>query len=81
MNVVACPLGLRCLALADAFDLQGVEGIELPAALALLLRADLSGPPERKGECLLEDWADLRSLRRMSRMIRPSRLPRMRNCR
>jgi hypothetical protein len=33
-----------------------VEGIKLPAALTLLLRADLSGPPERKGECLLEDW-------------------------
>jgi len=29
------------LAFADALDLRGVEGIELPAALALLLRADL----------------------------------------
>jgi hypothetical protein len=28
---------------ADAFDLRGVEGIQLPAALALLLRADLIG--------------------------------------
>jgi len=29
------------LAFADALDLGSVEGIELPAALALLLRADL----------------------------------------
>jgi hypothetical protein len=30
------------LAFADALDLRGVEGIELPAALALLLRAGAS---------------------------------------
>ena len=36
-----------------------MEGIKLPAALALLLRADLSGPAERKGERLLEDWLAL----------------------
>src|SRR5579863_2625883 len=33
-----------------------MEGIQLPAALALLLRADLAGPPERKRERLFEDW-------------------------
>src|SRR5436190_1370447 len=35
------------LALADALDLRSVEGIELPAALALLLRADLVGARQR----------------------------------
>src|SRR5215831_7673803 len=36
---------VRCagLALADALHLRSVEGIQLPAALALLLRADLIG--------------------------------------
>ena len=34
------------LALADALDLGSVEGIELPPALALLLRADLVGARE-----------------------------------
>jgi len=33
-----------------------MEGIELPAALALLLRADLRGPAEREGERLLQCW-------------------------
>ena len=36
-------VGRAGLALADAFDLGRVEGIELPAALTLLLRADLGG--------------------------------------
>ncbi len=44
------------LALADALHLRGIEGIELPAALALLLRADLRGPAEREGERLLQCW-------------------------
>src|SRR5215475_6427650 len=35
------------LAFADALDLGSVEGIELPAALALLLGADLIGARER----------------------------------
>ena len=35
------------VALADALDLGGMEGIEFPAALALLLRADLGGASER----------------------------------
>lgn len=35
------------LALADAFHLRGMERIRLPAALALLLRADLAGASER----------------------------------
>src|SRR4029077_7829324 len=34
------------LAFADALDLESVEGIELPAALALLQRADLIGARE-----------------------------------
>jgi hypothetical protein len=42
------------LALADAFDLGGVEGIELPSALALLLGADLRGAPKRLLECSLK---------------------------
>src|SRR5580692_8584937 len=36
-------VGRTGLAFADALDLGGMEGIELPAALALLLRADLVG--------------------------------------
>jgi hypothetical protein len=36
-------IGRAGVALADAFDLWGMEGIELPAALALLLRTDLAG--------------------------------------
>jgi hypothetical protein len=35
------------LALADALDLGSMEGIKFPAALALLLRADLSGARQR----------------------------------
>lgn len=34
--------------------LRGMEGIELPAPLALLLRADLAGPAKWEGERLLE---------------------------
>jgi hypothetical protein len=47
---------VRCagLALADALHLRRMEGIELSAALALLLRADLRGAAERKCERLLE---------------------------
>ena len=37
-------VGRAGLALADALDLRSVEGIELPAALTLALRADLGGP-------------------------------------
>src|SRR5262245_15915294 len=47
---------VRCagLALADAFHFRSVEGIQLPAALALLLRADLIGSREWPSECRLE---------------------------
>lgn len=41
-------------ALVDALDLRSMEGIQLPAALALLLRADLRGPAEREGKGVLE---------------------------
>jgi hypothetical protein len=34
------------LALADTLHLRSVKGIQFPAALALLLRADLIGPRE-----------------------------------
>ena len=43
-----------CLALADAFGLGGMPRVELPAALALLLAADLGGPAERHREGLLQ---------------------------
>jgi hypothetical protein len=33
---------------------RGMEGVKLPAALALLLRADLRGLAKREGECLLQ---------------------------
>src|ERR1700730_15796063 len=38
----------RGLAFTDAFDLGRMEGIELPAALPLLLRSDLRSPGERR---------------------------------
>ena len=47
-------VGRTGLALADALDLWGVEGIELPTALALPLRADLGGPRERALEGRLD---------------------------
>ena len=47
-------VGRAGLAFADALDLRGVEGIELPAALALALRADLGGPRERALEGRLD---------------------------
>ena len=52
---------VRCagLAFADALHFRGVEGIKLPAALALLLRADLRGPAEREGKRLLQCWLAL----------------------
>src|SRR5215207_3062727 len=39
---------------ADALHLWGVEGIQLPATLTLLLRADLVGARQRPGKCRLE---------------------------
>src|SRR5262245_64336809 len=42
------------LALTDALHLWSVERIQLPTALALLLRADLIGAREWPGECHLE---------------------------
>src|SRR5262249_31103086 len=42
------------LALADAVPLRNVEGVQLPAALALLLRADLIGAREWPGKCRLK---------------------------
>ena len=47
------------LSFADALDLRGMEGIELPAALTLLLRADLRGPAKRERERRLEGWLAL----------------------
>jgi hypothetical protein len=47
-------VGRGGLALADAFDLRGVEGIELPSALALLLRSDLRSARQRRFEGRLE---------------------------
>ena len=47
-------IGRAGLALADAFDLRGMEGIQLPAALALLLRTDLGGARKRPLEGLLQ---------------------------
>jgi hypothetical protein len=47
-------VGRAGLALADALDLRGMERIKLPAALALLLRADLGGSAQREGERLLQ---------------------------
>ena len=42
------------LALADALGLGGMEGIQLPAALALLLGSDLTGARQRQGKRRLD---------------------------
>src|SRR5664280_1596315 len=42
-------IGHAGFAFADAFDLGSMEGIQLPAALALLLRADLASAA---GSCI-----------------------------
>ena len=47
-------IGRAGLALADTLDLGSVEGIQLPAALALLLGADLTGACERPLEHRLD---------------------------
>ena len=47
-------IGRAGLALADTLDLGSVEGIQLPATLALLLGADLIGPCERPLEPRLD---------------------------
>src|SRR4030081_327511 len=47
-------VGRTGLALADALGLGGMEGIELPAALALLLASDLGGARQRQGKRRLD---------------------------
>ncbi len=47
-------IGLVRLALANALGLGRVPGIKLPAALALLLAADLRGPAQGNGEGFLQ---------------------------
>src|SRR5579864_4000692 len=47
------------LSFADALHLRGMEGIKLPAALALLLRTDLHGSAKRKRERFLQCWLPL----------------------
>jgi hypothetical protein len=42
-------VGRAGLALADALGLGGMEGIELPATLTLLLASDLTGARQREG--------------------------------
>ncbi len=48
-------VGLGSLAFGGAFDFGGVPGVELPAALTLLLAADPAGLDEGAGEDRLED--------------------------
>jgi hypothetical protein len=47
-------VGRARLAFTDAFHLRGMEGIELPTPLTLLLGADLVGTRQRPGECGFE---------------------------
>ncbi len=47
-------VGRAGLALADALGLWGMEGIQLPATLALLLGPDLGGARQRQGKCRLD---------------------------
>jgi hypothetical protein len=72
-------IGGAGFALANALGLGGMEGIKLPATLALLLTSDLGGAGQREGKRRLDVGVagDLP----MSRINRPSLLHRMRNCR
>jgi hypothetical protein len=63
-------VGRAGFALADAFDLGRVEGIELPPELALLLGTDLLGARSST----VSRSACPAILRRISRMRRPSRV-------
>src|SRR3979409_166168 len=47
-------VGRAGLALADAFGLRGMEGIQLPTTLALLLGPDLTGARQRESNRCLE---------------------------
>ena len=47
-------LGRAGFAFGDALSLWGVEGIELPATLAVLLGADLEGARQREGKRRLD---------------------------
>ena len=47
-------VGRAGLAFADAFGLGSMEGIELPAALALPLGPDLTGARQREGKRRLD---------------------------
>src|ERR1039458_5387825 len=47
-------VGRAGFALADTLGFGGMEGIQLPAALALLLGADLGGARQRQGEYRLD---------------------------
>jgi len=70
-------VGCAGLALADALDLGSVEGIQLPAALTLLLGTDLVGARERPFKQRLEVGL-AGDLTADVAMIRPSRMRRRR---
>src|ERR1700738_5635956 len=53
-NLDAELVGRTGLAFADAFGLGGMEGIQLPAALALLLGSYLGGTRQRQGKRRLD---------------------------
>src|SRR5260370_7697831 len=53
-NLDAELVGGTGLALADAFGLRSMEGIQLPAALALLLGSDLGGARQPAGKRRLD---------------------------
>lgn len=72
-------VGRGGLALADALDLRGMEGMKLSAALTLL-RVDLRGPAEREREGVLEHGLTF-DLAADIADDPASRLRRMRNCR
>src|ERR1700736_3241839 len=80
-NLDAELVGRTGLALADAFGLGGMEGIQLPAALALLLGSDLGGAHQREGKRRLDVRAafDLAAAVTDRRIGRPRRVRRMRS--
>ena len=71
-------VGRAGLSLADALGLGGMEGIELPATLTLLLALDPTGARHPEGKCRPRCPDGRRSCGLMSRISRPSLLRRIR---
>jgi len=69
-------VGRTRLAAADAFDLGGMQRIDLGPPLMLILMAHPQGKIEQGAEAIFQGGITPSILRRMSRMMRPNRVRR-----